>query len=109
MRRRLPLIIAIAAVVILCVFGRPSTPEPAPAPPAASARMVTIDGSDPATGTDVGAVNIWDDYRTRAKVVARLKTGDRVEMVGRDGAGVHLRLPDGQVGWVGQGFIRELR
>jgi len=58
---------------------------------------------DPLPG---GVVNVWDDYETRGRVVARCKDGERVTVLRRSGNGVQIRTSGGATGWVSEWFLR---
>ena len=53
-----------------------------------------------------GVVNVWDNYQTRSRVVARCTDGERVQILERSGDGVKIRTSSGVSGWVSYWFLR---
>src|SRR5215207_3359903 len=99
-------LIVVAAALAGCGAAPAATPAAAPVPTAV--RIVTIEGSDGMGGT-IDPVNVWDNYETRGVVVARLRSGDKVTLIERDGKGVRIETADGTRGWVTESFIREFQ
>lgn len=85
----------------------PAQPAPAGAP--AVRQMVTIDGTDPTTGSDISPINLWDNYQTRGAVTGRVMTGERVALIRRDGPAALIEKTSGVQGWLTATFVKELR
>lgn len=99
-----------AALILLLLwwFDWRSAAQTVPPPNAQPAQTVTIDGTD-STGVRIETINVWNNYQTRSAVVARVRHGERVEMLGRSGDGVEIQTADGTRGWVTYWFIKELK
>ena len=69
---------------------------------------VTIDGMEGGQLT-CPTVNVWNNYTSRDRVVARVSHGTRVEFVRRSGNAVLIKTPNGAQGWVTDYFIREFK
>lgn len=95
------------AVLVLAACGSPA--PAAPPVPTPTPRIVTILGWDPATQSTIDPIRIWDNYQTRAKVVAEVHSGAQVTLIQRDGDGVLVELPNGVRGWISVAFIKELK
>lgn len=95
--------IVIAIVVVLVVLGiaiaLQNGSRPAPA-----GQLVTVSGSD-GQGGIIDPINVWADYKTRSKVVAKVHPGDQVTMLRRDGDGILIETKAGDQGWVTYWFI----
>ena len=99
-----------AIVVLLIALGLSAILSGSSAAPPPTARTVTMDGRGPSGTVDVPVINLWDDYRTRSKVVAQVKDGEQVLLIGRDGTGCQVQTSAGVRGWVTCGnFIKELK
>ena len=73
-------------------------------------QFVTINGFDRSTGDIVKEINIWDDYSTRSQVVAKVKHGEKVELIRIDGKGALIQTQNGEKGWItAKYFIKELK
>jgi SH3-like domain-containing protein len=70
----------------------PALPAPPPPPPRA-----TVTGS---------TLNVRSGPSTRSAVVARVKRGDQLPILGEDGAWLRIRLADGREGWVHSRYVR---
>ena len=69
-------------------------------------RKVTIDAFDPATGDIIDPINLWGNYGTRT-IAGKLKHGETVTMIRREGDGVFIQKKSGLRGWVTYFFIKE--
>jgi len=116
MRIFIPLGIGIIIVVLAFVIPdwiasqavAPSPSGPAPAP--ARVRYVTMDGTDPASGTTIDPINLWDDYQTRSRVTGHAVHGALVTLLQRSGDGCEVQTNTGDRGWVTcSNFIKEFR
>jgi hypothetical protein len=81
-------------------------PPPAPAP------VVPVTEAEPApppqeylrvTGS---RLNVREQPTTSAAAVARVKKGERLEVLGRDGEWFQVRVADGATGWVHGKYVR---
>ena len=75
------------------------SPEPAPAAPAAPApppETVHVTGS---------RLNVRAQATTSSATVGRVKRGETLTVVGRDGDWVQVRLADGTTGWVSGRYV----
>jgi TonB family protein len=68
--------------------------EGQPAPPEATVRVTA------------GRLNVRETPSTSAPAVARVKKGERLAVVGRDGDWVQVRLADGRGGWVSGAYVK---
>jgi uncharacterized protein YgiM (DUF1202 family) len=59
--------------------------------------MATVTGS---------SLNVRSDPTTRSAVVARVKRGEQLPILGEDGAWLRIRLGDGREGWVHSRYVR---
>lgn len=99
-----------ALIVLLIVAGMSTGLLGGSAAPPPTARTVTMDGHGPSGELDVPVINLWDNYQTRSKVVAQVKDGEQVLLIGRDGTGCQVQTSAGVRGWVTcSNFIKELR
>ena len=98
--------VIVAILVALIIIGYITI---ANAPPPTPARMVTMDGTDKASGTVIDPINVWSDYQTRSSVVARVASGAKVKLISRNGDGVQIETASGARGWVTYWFIKELQ
>lgn len=97
--------LALFAVVVFAVLlggtimfsnQNASAPKPLPRSPLGTVTIAT---------TEAGTVNVWDNYQTRAQVVARLDPGTTVQLLRRDGNGRLIRTAAGVEGWVSRDFL----
>ncbi len=97
---------AVALVLLLtaaCRTAPPPPPAPAPvtthveAAPAPPPEVVRVTGS---------TLNVRHDPATTAAVVARVKRGERLTVVAREGGWVRVRLADGTEGWASAKYLR---
>lgn len=100
-------VIGIVLLGTVCRFGggsRSSSPSRSASP---TAEIASINARDE-TGELLpgGLVNIWDDYQSRGRVVARCKDGERVTVLRRSGNGVQIKTSDGVTGWVSDWFLK---
>jgi uncharacterized protein YgiM (DUF1202 family) len=109
MRRHLPgalVALSMLGALVACKSAAPPPLVPAPAPviPAAEAEpapppqeYVRVTGS---------RLNVREQPTTSAAAVARVKKGERLAVLGRDGDWVQVRLTDGTAGWVHGKYVR---
>ena len=57
----------------------------------------------------VPIINLWDNYQTRSRVVARVPHGEQVKFIRRSGDGILIETKSGQRGWVTYWFIKEFK
>jgi hypothetical protein len=69
-------------------------------------RTVTIDGTDPDVGVVIQEINLWKNYQTRTWA-GRVKHGQKVYFIKREGDGVLVETKSGLKGWVTYWFIKE--
>lgn len=69
-------------------------------------RIVTINGYDAATNTTIDPLNLWSDYQDR-KWVGKVRHGEKVYFLNREGDGVYIETQEGQKGWITYWFIKE--
>lgn len=74
----------------------------------APARSVSISGLDE-SGQMIDPINVWNDYKTRGAIVARVHHGETVTLIGRDGDGAQIETANGVRGWLTYTFIKDLR
>ena len=84
-----------------------ATNTPRPKPTKTPERYVTIDGTIE-DGSKKPAVNLWDNYQTRNRVVTSAPHGAKVKLIKRQGDGV-LVEHKGKQGWCTDWFIREFK
>ena len=103
--RRLPS--ALIAVSVFCGLTGCKTaappPPPVPVVPAAEAKPTPPQEYVRVTGT---RLNVREQPATSAAAVARVKKGERLAVLGRDGGWVRVQLPDGTSGWVHGRYVR---
>ena len=71
--------------------------------PAAEAKPTPPQEYVRVTGT---RLNVREQPATSAAAVARVKKGERLAVLGRDGGWVRVQLPDGATGWVHGKYVR---
>jgi hypothetical protein len=64
----------------------------------------TMNGNDPASGTVIDPINVWNDYQTRARVVTQAHHGQSVDILEQTPTAYRIRV-NGVVGWVGRDFV----
>lgn len=69
----------------------PQSGSPAPAQPPAASEVVAVTGS---------VVNIRHQPVDNAPVIAKVYSGDRLAVIGRQGDWLQIRLSDGKTGWI---------
>jgi TonB family protein len=99
-RRLLPILILLTA--FSCAAPTPA-PEPAPEPspvtaPAPAANLTTVE-------VTASALNVRRERSTTADVVQQLRRGARLTVIEADEAWTHVRLPNGEEGWVASRFV----
>jgi uncharacterized protein YgiM (DUF1202 family) len=107
MRRHLPgalVALSMLGALVACKTAVPPPPVPAPVIPVAEAEpapppqeYVRVTGS---------RLNVREQPTTSAAAVARVKKGERLAVLGRDGDWVQVRLTDGTAGWVHGKYVR---
>ena len=70
--------------------------------------QLTMNGRDPATGDIIDPINLWSNYATRT-YAGKVRHGEKVMLVKRDGVGVLVETKSGLKGWVTYLFIEEYR
>ncbi len=68
-------------------------------------RIVTIDGTDD-VGDVIPELNLWENYQTRTWA-GRVKHGEKVFFIRREGDGVLVETKSGLKGWITYWFIKE--
>jgi hypothetical protein len=69
-------------------------------------RKLTVDGYDPAIGGIIDPINLWENYATRT-YAGKLRHGEIVTLIRREGDGVFVQKKSGLRGWVTYFFIKE--
>lgn len=97
-------VVGIVLLATVCRCGGTSSPSHNDS---SITEVATINARDE-TGDPLpgGVVNVWNDYQTRSRVVARLRDGERVTVLRRSGDGVQIRTNGGVTGWVSKWFLR---
>ncbi len=99
----------IVGVLALGVAAACRTAAP-PAPPAPVVVTPAVEGhAAPPEATvrvTAGRLNVRETPSTSALTVARVKKGERLAVVGRDGDWVQVRLADGRGGWVSGAYVK---
>jgi TonB family protein len=96
----------LATFVLLTAFSCAAptpAPEPAPEPP-----PVTTPAPAATLGTvevTASALNVRRERSTTADVVEQLRRGARLTVLEADEAWTHVRLPNGEEGWVASRFV----
>lgn len=104
MPRALLAIAIVAAAAFRCAAPAPP-PSPAPEPaPVAEAPKTTesVVGTVRVTAT---ALNVRAEASTDADVVAQVRKGQRLDVLGNGSDWVNVRLASGEVGWVSARFV----
>jgi hypothetical protein len=71
------------------------------------AQIVTINGTDAASGTIIDPINLWRDYTDRNKgIAATVRHGERVTLIREQGGAALIRKSNGAEGWLNTQFIR---
>jgi hypothetical protein len=71
-------------------------------------KELTIDGWDPASQTVIDPINLWTSYENRT-YAGKVRHGEKVWYVKREGDGVLVETKSGKRGWVTYFFIKEFR
>jgi len=104
-RRSLPLLLALCfGLAVGCKTAAPPPPPPAPpeAPPPPEAKPAPPPETVHVTGSKL---NVRSQPTTAAATVARVKKGDKLAVLGRDGDWVQVKLGDGTSGWVSAKYV----
>ena len=108
MPRSTALTIAAAALLIVAAACQTSAPPP-PSPPAPAAVQPAPEAAPappPETVRVTGSkLNVRSRPTTAAASVARVRRGDQLAVLGRDGEWVQVKLADGTVGWVSGRYV----
>ncbi|HVN77155.1 MAG TPA: TonB family protein [Thermoanaerobaculaceae bacterium] len=80
----------------------PPTPTPAAVAPAAEAKPAPPPETVRVTGSKL---NVRSQATTSAATVARVKKGEKLTVLGRDGGWVQVKLADGASGWVSARYV----
>ncbi len=69
--------------------------------------MLLANAAQAETGyvTDMLQLDLYADKAMSGKAIRKLRSGDRFEVLQRDGRAANVRLPDGQKGWVKSLYI----
>jgi uncharacterized protein YraI len=86
-----------------CKTVVPPPPAPVPVVPAAEVKPTPPQEYVRVTGS---RLNVREQPTTGAAAVARVKKGERLEVLGRDGEWVRVRLADGATGWVHGKYVQ---
>jgi outer membrane biosynthesis protein TonB len=99
-------LLAGAALLVLAAGCRSVPPPAAPAPAPVTAAPETA----PAPPQEIvrvtaSTLNVRLNPATTAAVTARVRRGERLVVLGRDGGWVHVRVPAGAEGWVSARYV----
>ena len=94
------LVVALAVLLVLSACGQVAPPP--------TAQIVTMDGSDPATGATIQTINVFDKLPGGRKI-GTVQSGARVTLLAHTGAVAQIETPEGLRGYVAAAFIKELR
>jgi len=86
-----------------CKTAVPPPPAPVPVVPAADVKPTPPQEYVRVTGS---RLNVREQPTTSAAAVVRVKKGERLEVLGRDGEWVRVRLADGATGWVHGKYVQ---
>ena len=100
-------LLAGAALLVLAAGCRSVPPPAAPAPAPVTAAPEAAPTPPPEVVRVTGStLNVRQDPTTTAAVTARVKRGEGLVVLGRDGGWVHVRVPAGAEGWVSARYVR---
>jgi hypothetical protein len=95
------------AVVTSCrSTAPPPSPEPPPPAPVAAVPEAPAAPVQEVVQVTGSTLNVRRDASTRAAVVARVRRGQRLVVLGRDGDWVRVKLPAGGEGWASARYLR---
>ena len=98
---------AALALFVLATACRTAPPPPPPAPPPAAPPVEAAPAPPPEMVRVTGStLNVRRDPATGAPVVARVKRGERLAVVAREGGWVRVRLAGGTEGWASAKYLR---
>jgi len=107
MGQRLPSVLIAVSVFFGLAGCKTAAPPPPPVPvpvvPAAEAKPTPPQEYVRVTGS---RLNVREQPATSAAPVARVKKGERLAVLGRDGEWFQVRLADGATGWVHGKYVR---
>ena len=107
MGQRLPSVLIAVSVSFGLAGCKTAAPPPPPVPvpvvPAAEAKPTPPQEYVRVTGS---RLNVREQPNTSAAAVARVKKGERLAVLGRDGEWFQVRLADGATGWVHGKYVR---
>jgi len=108
MPRSTALTIVVAALLIVAAACQTSAPPPPPTPAPVAAQPAAEAAPAPAPETvrvTGSKLNVRASPTTAAASVARVKKGDQLAVLGRDGEWVQVKLADGTTGWVSGRYV----
>lgn len=107
MGQRLPSVLIAVSVSFGLAGCKTAAPPPPPVPvpvvPAAEAKPTPPQEYVRVTGS---RLNVREQPATSAAAVGRVKKGERLAVLGRDGEWFQVRLADGATGWVHGKYVR---
>ena len=107
MGQRLPSVLIAVSVFFGLAGCKTAAPPPPPVPvpvvPAAEAKPTPPQEYVRVTGS---RLNVREQPATSAAAVGRVKKGERLAVLGRDGEWFQVRLADGATGWVHGKYVR---
>jgi uncharacterized protein YgiM (DUF1202 family) len=86
-----------------CKTAAPPPPASAPVVPAPEALPAPPQESVRVTGS---RLNVREQPTTSSAAITRVKKGERLEVLGRDGEWVQVKLADGAAGWVHGKYVQ---
>ncbi len=101
---------ALFATALLALAGGCRTAAPPPSPAPVPAEVTPAAESKPAPPEEtvrvtVGKLNVRSKPTTAAATLARVKKGERLLVIGRDGDWLRVKLADGTSGWVSGAYV----
>ena len=104
-------IAALFATALLALAGgcKTAPPPPPAAPPAEATPTAEAKPAAPeeAVRVTAGKLNVRSKPTTAGATLARVKKGERLLVVGRDGDWLQVKLADGTSGWVSGAYVRK--
>jgi Bacterial SH3 domain len=100
-------LLAGGSLLVLLAGCRSAPPPPPPAAAPVTEAAPTVPAPPPEIVRVTGSrLNVRRDPATSAAVIARVKRGETLVVLGRDAGWVHVRLPAGGDGWVSALYVR---
>ncbi|MGD1147324.1 MAG: SH3 domain-containing protein [Thermoanaerobaculaceae bacterium] len=103
---------ALLVPALLALIGGCKTAAPPPPPAPAAAEVTPAAEAKPAPPEETvrvtaGKLNVRSKPTTAGATLARVKKGERLRVIGRDGDWLQVKLADGTSGWVSAAYVRK--